>query len=174
MACLSVWVPSYLLLHSEWLNNLATVRPPPCYICTAIRHGWALCAADEWPDNVCLGPSWTVKYTTGTLTACRHIGTICHLVSSVAWFCWEWSNTTCCCVVTPHVIPPKLKCVKYERILLFIYDIKAFVCSAQLGRATVNKWRWQIHKSITHLHNLKMYKHLCISFSHLDIKNILV
>lgn len=133
--CLSVWVPSYLLLHSEWLNNLATVRPPPCYICAAIRHGWALCAADEWPDNVCLGLLWTTKYTTGTLTACRHIGTTCHLVSSMAWFSRGRCNTTCCCLETLHGSQQKLKSVKQKRIRLFSYDINASVCSARLGQA---------------------------------------
>lgn len=68
-----------------------------CSICAARRHGWALFAADERPDSVCLG---VVMDTTGTLTVRRRVRTAHHLVSAVAW----WFNTTCCTSFLPKHI----------------------------------------------------------------------
>lgn len=63
--CPSVGLPSYLFLCSECSDNSRTVRPPLCYICTALRH---------WPGPLCSrrvarhrlsGPSWRTIHTTG-------------------------------------------------------------------------------------------------------------
>lgn len=49
-----LWPFLSLSILSVWTIP-RSVRPTLYYICTTVRHGWLLHAADKWPDSVCLG-----------------------------------------------------------------------------------------------------------------------